>query len=189
MQLVLKPFLAYTYFLGRNGGIYFSVPTESGDLQLKYFGENRVTDVGGPNTSAIPPDKLSTTFVESPFFSFSILDYQKLVLTRKDVSLVNDQGRGFEKLEIANKPYLTLTREKSLKGDYYCSDTFRSIFLPGDRFFLFNVPYCGNYEGQLLFDTVTGDYQRLPHDTRVYLMLNTDANPHYRITSGGMLPD
>jgi hypothetical protein len=189
LQLVLKPFPAYTYFFGRNAGIYFSVPTESGDLQLKYFDGNHVTDVGTPNAWAIPPDRLSTAFVESPFFSFSILDYQKVVLPEKDVALINDQRGGFEKLEIANKPYLTLTRGKGLKGDYYCSDTLRSVFLPGDRFFLFNVPYCGNYNGQLLIDTMTGNYLKLPQDTRVYLTLNTDTYPHYRITSGGMLPD
>jgi hypothetical protein len=37
MQLVLKPFPAYSYFLGRDARIYFSMPTEKGDLQLKYF--------------------------------------------------------------------------------------------------------------------------------------------------------
>jgi hypothetical protein len=189
IQLVLKPFPAYTYFFGRNAGIYFSVPTESGDLRLKYFDGNRVTDVGAPNASAVPPDKLSSNFVESPFFSFSILDYERVVLPEKRVALSSDQQGGFERLEIANRPYLTLSRGKGIKGDYYCSDTLRSVFLPGDRFFLFNVPYCGNYKGQLLIDTVTGNYQRLPQNTRVYLTLNTDTNPHYRITSGGMLPN
>jgi hypothetical protein len=49
-----------------------------------------------------------------------------------------------------------------------------------------NVPYCGNYQGQLLIDTITGEYQRLPKDSRVYLTLNTETIPHYRITAGGI---
>jgi hypothetical protein len=34
LQPVLKPFPAYSYFLGLNSGIYFSIPTDSGDLKL-----------------------------------------------------------------------------------------------------------------------------------------------------------
>ena len=188
LQLVLKPFPAFTYFFGRNGGIYFSVPTENGDLQLKYFDGSRVTDVDTPNTWAVSPEQLSAKFVESPFFSFSILDYQRIVLPEKAFSLVDDRQGGLERVEIASKPYLTLTQGEGLKGPFHCSDTLRSVFLPGDRYFLFNV-YCDNYEGQLLIDTVTGDYQKLPQKTRVYVTLNTDTNPHYRITSGGMLPN
>jgi hypothetical protein len=63
----------------------------------------------------------------------------------------------------------------------------RSVFLPGNRYFLFNVPYCGNYKGQLLIDTMTGGYQRLPRDCRVYLTLNTDTDPRYRITAAGIM--
>jgi hypothetical protein len=185
MQLVLRPFPAYSYFFGRNSGIYFSVPTDNGDLQLKYFDGNRVRDIENPNASVIRADRLSTNFVESPFFSFSIIDYQN-VLPAKGVGLVTDQQGGSQKLNIANELYLTLTRGEGFKGSYYCSETLRSVFLPGDRYFLFNV-YCRNYDGQLLMDTLTGTYQRLPPNTRVYLTLNTDTNPHYRITGGGML--
>lgn len=186
MQLVLRPFPASSYFFGRNSGIYFSVPTDSGDLQLKYFDGDRVRDIENPNASVIRAGRLSTNFVESPFFSFSIIDYQDIVLPAKGVSLVTDQQGGFQKLNIANKPYLTLTRGEGIKGSYYCSETLRSVFLPGDRYFLFNV-YCGNYDGQLLIDTLTGTYQRLPHNTRVYLTLNTDTNTHYHITVGGLM--
>src|SRR5579859_8125469 len=58
----------------------------------------------------------------------------------------------------------------------------RSVFLPGDRYFLFNVPYCGNYKGQLLVDTLTGRYERLPADSVVYLTFDTDTYPRYRVT-------
>jgi hypothetical protein len=187
LQLVLKPFSAYNYFFGRNSGIYFSVPTVSGELQLEYFDGNRVKDIDKPGVESIPSDRLSASLVESPFFSFSIIDYQQVVLPQKGVALVTDQQSKSEKLEIANKSYLTLTQGEGFKGSYYCAETLRSVFLPGDRFFLFNVPYCGNYSGQLLVDTLTGNYKRLPPDTRVYLTLNTDTYPHFLITGSGML--
>jgi hypothetical protein len=186
LQLVLKPFPAYTYFFGRNSGIYFSVPTPTGDLQLKYYDGNHMTDVDESNVGEIRADRLSHNFVESPFFSFSILDYETIVLPTKGVSLVTNQRGGTQDLKIANKSYLTVTQGEGFKGPYYCSDTLRSVFLPGDRYFLFNV-YCGNCDGQLLIDTLTGDYQRLPPDTRVYLTLNTDTIPHYRITGAGIV--
>jgi hypothetical protein len=71
IQLVPRPFSAYNYFFGRNSGIYFSVPTDSGDLRLKYFDGNRVTDIDNPDTPTIR--------AESPFFPFSVIDYQDVV--------------------------------------------------------------------------------------------------------------
>jgi hypothetical protein len=186
MQPILKPFPAYNYFLGRNSGIYFSVPTDAGDLQLKYFDGGGVRDVGSLNAFAFPVGQLSAEFAESPFFSFSIIDYENIVGSEKGVALVGQPG-GPQKLEIANRTYLSFTQGEGLKGPFYCSDMLRSVFLPGDRFFLFNTPYCGNFNGQLLIDTVRGDYERLPRDTRVYISLNTDTDPHYRITGAGML--
>lgn len=188
LQLVLKPFLAYTYFFGRNGGIYFSVPTESGDLQLKYFDGTSVTDVGRPNTSSIPHDELSAKSGELPFFSFSTVDYQKTVIAEKEVELVIDQQDGSEKLQIGNKPYLAFARGGGSKEAVYCAAISSSVFLPGDRYFLFNAS-CKNYEGQLLLDTETGNYQKLPQETRVYPVMNTTTDQHYRITSGGILPN
>ena len=90
---------------------------------------------------------------------------------------------------IRDKPYLTVTQGKGFKGTYYCSQMLRSVFLPGDRYFLFNfnARYCGNYYGQLLIDTLTGKYERLPADSIVYLTLNTDTYPHYRVTGAGVV--
>ena len=188
MHLVLKPFPASTYFFGRNGGIYFSVPTERGDLQLKYFDGTRVTDVDRPNTSSIPHDQLSANSIESPFFSFSIVDYQKMVIAEKEVELVIDQQDGSEKLQIAKKPYLAFARGGGRKEAFYCADISNSVFLPGDRYFLFNVS-CKNYEGQLVVDTETGNYRKLPQKTRVYPTMNTSTDRHYRISSDGILPN
>ena len=187
MQRVLSPFPAYNYFFGRGTAIYFSVPTKSGDLQLKYFDGKEIRDIGASNAYQIPTGELSVGGVESPFFSFSIIDYQNVVLPAGGVALVNDQPDRLQRLVIRNKPYLTLTQGEGLKGPYYCSEMLRSVFLPGNRYFLFNASYCGNYNGQLLIDTENGRYERLPSDTRVYLSLNTDSDPHYRITGGGIL--
>jgi hypothetical protein len=187
-QLVLKPFSAYSYFFGRNDGIYFSVPTDAGDIQLEYFDGRRVTLIERPNASAIRADGLSTAFVESPFFSFSIIDYENMVLPAKGVELVTNQQGGAQVLEIAKKSYLTFTRGDNLKGPYYCSEALRSVFLPGDRYFLFNV-FCGNYSGPLLIDTRTGNYQRLPSGTRVYVTPNTGTTTRYRITGAGIVPN
>jgi len=186
LEVVLKPFPAYSYFFGLNSGIYFSVPTDRGDLQLRYSDGHGSTNVIGGTNAEIPVDRLASSFVESPFFSFSIFDYQNAVLPTKGVDLVFNQARDFEQLKIGTKSYLALTEGKGFKGPYFCSETLRSVFLPGDRYFLFNVPCCGNYDGQLLIDTITGKYQRLPKDSRVYLGFNTDTYPQYRVTSGGI---
>ncbi len=178
MQLVLKPFPAYTYFFGSGNGLYFSAPTATGDLQLKHFDGNSVSDVDDPD---------AIKSADSPFFSFSIFDYLNIVPPTKDVDLVLDHNGEFEKLEIGKKPFLTLTRGEGLKGSYYCDEMLRSVFLPGDRYFLFNAPYCENYNGQLLLDSTTGAYSRLPPDTRVYLTLNTETDPRYHINVGGIV--
>jgi hypothetical protein len=61
-----------------------------------------------------------------------------------------------------------------------------SVFLPGDRYFLLNLDNCRNYDGQLLIDTQTGSYERLPRETRVYITLNTITNRYFRMTPEGM---
>lgn len=187
LLMVLKPFQAFSYFFGRGSGIYFSVPTDRGDLRLRYFNGKAVKDAGDVNAWDISRDKLSPGLTESPFYSFSITDYQEAVLPSKGVRLVSPQGEGLQELVIQGKSYVALTQGKTSKGPYYCSETLRSVFLPGERYFLFNTPYCGNYNGQLLIDTSTGKYQRLPADSVVYLTLNTETYPYYRVTGGGII--
>ena len=202
LRLVLENFKAYHYFLGKGAGVYFSVRTESGDFRLRYFdgqhfdGQHfdgqRVKDIGEPNATDIPLGGLSTKFVESPFYSFSNGDYEHDVLPAKRVELVDETDRagqkaGPERLVIRGQSYLTLTLGVGFLGvPQYCSDRARNVLLPGDRYFLFNVSGCGNYSGQLLIDTFTGKYQRLPADSAVYLTLNTDTYPSYRIGSNGL---
>jgi len=186
LDLVLKPFPAYNYFFGLESGVYFSVPTEEGDLQLKYFEGKRVSNISDPQARTIPVNALASGFSESPFFSFSIIDYSDKVLPSKGVRLDVDQQGGIEKLSIRGKTYLELTRGEGLKGSDYCGDPLRSVFLPGDRYLLFNLSYCGNYDGQILIDANTGEYKRLPKDSRVYLVFNTNNWPYYNINGGGI---
>ncbi|QEE30204.1 hypothetical protein FTW19_20825 [Terriglobus albidus] len=186
LQLVLKSFPAYTYFFGREPGVYFSVPTEKGDLHLQYFDGINVNDVEGSFAATIPVRSLQKTFLESPFFSFSIFAYQDHELRSHQAALVSAQSDPNQDFRIGSKTYVSFTRGEGLKGEYYCSELLRSVFLPGNRYFLLNTPYCENFNGQLLIDTESGKYKTLPSDTRVYVTLNTNANPDYRITAGGM---
>lgn len=110
------------------------------------------------------------------------------MIAEKEVELVIDQQDGSEKLQIAKKPYLAFGRGGGRKEAFYCADISSSVFRPGDRYFLFNAS-CKNYEGQLLVDTETGNYRKLPQKTRVYPTMNTSTDRHYRISSGGILPN
>ena len=187
LQRVLSPFPEIRYFSGRSG-IYFAAGTKSGDLTLKYFDGKKIRDVGMPDARQIPTGGLRGAAVESPFFSFSSVDYEDVVLTSKGVALVDDEPNRLRRLVIGDKPYLTFKQGKNWKSTFYCARMARSVFLPGDRYFFFDATGCGNYSGQLLIDTETGQYERLPNDTRVYLTMNTDSDPHYRITGAGIQP-
>ena len=137
---------------------------------------------------------MAAKFVEKPFYSFPIFDYDRVLLFR--VHYVDQEEPHGElapdrrgKLIIGEKSYLAFTLGEGMKGGHYGYDydRFRNVFLPGDRYFLVNVN-CGNYTGQLLIDAVTGNYMPLPKDSRVYITLNTASYPHYRITSSGIEP-
>jgi len=185
LQLVLKPFPAYSYFFSINS-IYFSTPTDKGDLQLRRFDGTGVSDIGEINERDIPREKLGKDSPESPFYSFSRHDYEQRVLPSKGVELADNGQAGLQVLRIGGKSYLAFTEGNGFKGHYYCSELSRSVFLPGDKYLLFNV-YCGNYDGQLLIDTVTGRYQKLPKDSVVYVTANSDTYAHYRVTGGGIV--
>jgi hypothetical protein len=182
LQLVVKPFPAYTYFLGRRSGVYFSVPTSAGDLRLRYYDGKTVKDIGDVGTWEIPRQEFSSD--ESPFFSFSSRDFNQLFL--RGASFEQEQSGTQEKLLLGNRAYLAFTRGEGIKGPFYCPALYNSLFLPGGKYFLLNVS-CGNYEGQLLIDSETERYQQLPKDTRVYLALTTDDVSHYRISCGGIM--
>ena len=186
LEPVIKPFPAYSYFFGLHG-IYFSVPTSAGDLQLKYFDGKSIANIAEADAE-IPANRLSSTFLESPFFSFSAFDYRKAVLLTEGVRLALDGNGRPEKLVIGTRTYLAITEGKGFKGPFYCSDTFSSVFAPGNGYLLFDASGCQNFDGQLLIDTVTGDYEKLPKESRIYPLLNTQNVARYKVTGGGIVP-
>lgn len=139
---VLRTFPAYRYFFGKNSAVYFSVPTDKGDLQLRCFDGNSVRDVGAVNAGAIPLQDLSTGFLESPFFSFSNVEFSELYW--RGAKLAADKDGQAERLVIGDKAFLVLTKGEGFKGSFYCSDLRHSTFLPGMRY------SCSTYSGGIL---------------------------------------
>jgi len=185
LWIVLKPFPAGSFFLGQKSGIYFSVPTENGDLQLQCFDGKETHDIRVPYGQAIPVEQLNASFRESPFFSFDDFSGLDQMRAAKYLSTAKDEANGIEWLEAGNRRYLAFTIGVGFKGFYHCDQADQGEFLPGDRYFLFSN-YCGNYEGQILLDSRTGDYERLPKDSRVYQTFNTESYPHFKITVDGI---
>jgi hypothetical protein len=182
LQLILKPFAASSYFFGQNSGIYYSEPTGRGDLQLKFFNGSDSTNIGTPDSRDMVD--LFERRGEEPFYAFSIDDY---VDALPSLNVRRVDGNGVEDLFINGKKYLSVTQGYNWMSGYsYCPELLRSVFLSGDRFFLLNLPFCGNYKGQLLFDLESGRYQELPPKTVVFSTLNTSTFKRYRITSSGI---
>jgi hypothetical protein len=181
LQLLLKPFPACDYFLGK-AGVYFSVATEKGDLRLRYFDGRTVTDIGDVGAYDIPKKSLMPG--DSAFFSFNTRDNNRLFSS--GVGLKEPQENGPAELLIDDKSYLSFTKGEGMKGPFYCSNVYNSVFLPGGRYFLLNAN-CGNFDGQLLIDRETANYEQMPKDTRVYLGITTEEVPYFRISCGGIM--
>ena len=182
LRLVLKPFAAHAYFFGLNSGIYYSEPTLHGDLQLKFFDGGNLANID--QSSSKSTIEFTDGSEEGLFYSFSIVDYEK-ALPSLNVRLADHNG--LQDLLIDEKKYLSVTQGYDwLSGYDFCTRLLRSVFLPGDRFFLLNVPFCGNYKGQLLFDLESGHYQELPRNTVVFSTLNTVTFKRYRVTAAGI---
>lgn len=186
LQIVLKPFPAYNYFFDRDGGIYFSVPTKQGDLRLRYFDGKSTKDVGQPGAARFPVCNADSNCIHDPFYSFSSFDYESMVLAGSGLAVSDNDKTGVQTITFRGNPLLQFTRGEGLKGAYYCSEEGRSVYLPGDRFLVFDAPYCDNYNGELLIDLSTGKYETLPSDTRVYRTVNSSSNPYFVVTSGGI---
>jgi hypothetical protein len=174
LEMVLKPFPAGDFFLGQKSGIYFSAATKRGDLQLRYFDGEHTHDVSAPQGTDIP------------FSSFDNFHWRGSGHhAPEQLSTVIDEANGLKKLKAGNSSSLVFTRGVGMKGPYYCDQAEQGDSLPGDRYFVFSA-YCKNYEGQILLDMRTGQYEQLPKDSRVYLTFNSESYPHYRITASGI---
>jgi hypothetical protein len=185
-QLVIKPFQAFQIIFGTGSEIYFAIPLANGDLILELFDGNTVRDIAASNSERVSPGKSSTTG-KNPFYSFSRVDYMEKVLPGLHLLQNFDSKGNLQTLNLGDKTLLELTR--SCDPWFGCGESdemLDSVFLPGNRFFLLNVPYCHNFKGQLLIDTQSGNYEPLPKDTRVFVTANTETYPHYRLNHEGI---
>jgi hypothetical protein len=180
-ELVLKPFWGYEYFFGPGTGIYFEEPTDRGDLPLKFFDGKIVTNIEEPDAKKIKDSRLGGDPAGSTFYSFTADDFMFAAWRPSGpVDLLYAGDPTHERTQtvaVDGRRYLTATEGTDFLGNpQFCIEQWRSQFLPGNRYFLLNVPpYCGNCNRPLLIDTVSGQYQKLPKDTVVYLTENTDS--------------
>jgi len=185
-QLVIKPFRAFQIIFGSGTEIYFAVPLANGDLNLELFDGTIVRDFVAPRLGGSSPRE-SPTPENHPFYSFSRVDYMEKVLPGVHLTQNFEAKGNLQTLYFGDKALLELTR--SCDPWFGCGESdemLDSVFLPGNRFFLLNVPYCRNYKGQLLIDTQTGNYETLPKDTRVFVTANTETYSHYRFNNEGI---
>lgn len=183
---VLAPFRANHFFFSSDEKIYFHVADGAGNLHLRCFDGNHQQDLATLDYKGIPNNQLSSIGIESPFYTFSLFNYCTDILPKIGVKLKINKDKQQELL-INDKVLLALSIGQGFKGPYYGSDMRGSTFLPGNKYFLFNVN-SGNYSGQLLIDTISGSYMALPKDTQVYPLINTNTYQDFRVTNFGIEP-
>jgi hypothetical protein len=182
-KMVIRPFRGFQIIFGGGGSeIYFAVPLANGDLELELYDGSIVRDFAAPGSAWSPPGM-------KPFYSLSSVDYMQKVLPGMHLLQAFDFNANRQTLAFGDKILLQLTRYcDSFFGCGDCDVMMGSMFIPGNRFFLLNVPYCRNYKGELLVDTRTGAYETLPKGTRVFTTANTQTYPHYKFDHEGLAP-
>ncbi len=185
LSLVIKPFKAFEYFFGVDNGIYYSIPDDSGSLQLKHFNGSESRNISRAGKLIIPKEMIAPDTLTSIFYSFSVPDYQNDILPKKGVKFTLSASRDQMDVLISDKKFLTVKVGQGIKGAYFCVDTSRGVFLPGGQFYLLNAS-CGNVDGQLLLNIVTGDYMSMPKDLRVYVTENTQTFPDFIVAGSGI---
>lgn len=184
LQLVLKPFEAYQFFFGMHG-IYFSVPTPQGDLQLLYFDWKQTVDIGTPN-ELFSEDMLHPGKREQIFYTFdTVLDAERFSGALRVDTKIDDALR-VERWTVNGHEFLTVTEGEGFKGSYYCGSSEKTRYLPGNEFAFIDLAGCGIFDGQLLLNLSTRHYSTLPKNTRVYLVLNTNNAKNYTLSGGGI---
>ncbi len=96
-------------------------------------------------------------------------------IARRGITFEADTTEKTEKLRFEGKTLLAFTQGESLKGSFSCLERDRIVFLPGNRYVILTV-HCSNVDGQLLIDTRTGGYLRLPPETEVLRTFHTDEH-------------
>jgi hypothetical protein len=190
LHLVIKPFPSDNYFFDAASNIYFDVPTPDGDLILKKFDGKQITDVHTITVDTIPNSRLAPEVrIDAPFQSFYDYDNDRFAQTPSPGSIRVERNLNVTQHRVtfsgAGKSYLVLTEGQGFKGPFYCDDSSKNRYLPGNSYFLLSLS-CKNYEGQLLIDTQTALYKILSKDTRIYQTLNTETYPHFHISGGGL---
>lgn len=179
-KMVINPFHGFQIIFGSGSEIYFAVPLANGDLELDLYDGTTVRDFAAPGSAG----PLSGT---NPFYSISSVDYMQKVLPGMQLLQNFDFKANRQTLAFGDRILLQLTRYcDSFFGCGDCDEMIGSVFIPGSRFFLLNVPNCRNYKGELLIDTLTGAYKTLPKGTRVFITANTRTYPHYKFDHEGL---
>lgn len=173
LRRLLSPFRAYRYFLVDDTGIFFSEPNDQGDVILKAHLGDAVAVVDSISRDGFTVGNKSMPFASKPFYTFSIHEYAQDILRSLGVILkVEGENDRVAHLLIGGRKMISVREGRGLKGPCFGYQSLRSVFLPGNRYFLLNV-YTGTFDGQVLFDVETGRYKPLPKDTRVYVNVNT----------------
>jgi len=183
LKKVVHPFPNKKYFFDNNG-TYYVVPTDVGDLVLKYstkLDNSTFVDMGSLQ-------KIQTE--KEIFYNFTVHDYvKKLVFEDKIKTKVSDD-REHSTYFINGKEALTAKKGVGFKGPYFGigiggSQGIRNAFTPDYKYFLLNVT-SSQFSGQLLFDTESLKYKTLPLNTRIYQNVNTFTSGNWLINEFGI---
>jgi len=175
-SLVVKSFPAWSFFLDQKSNVYSAESIGNGDVGIKMF--------DGHASRLLKAGELQA--IDRPFYSFpapSDSDSKK-ALAWLNVRL--DHKNDLEHLVINDRTYLSVTLGKGWDGYYYCSRHMKGVFLPGNKYFAMELPYCDNYNGWLLFDLDSGRYQTIPPKTFIFGTLNTATFDHFRVDDNGI---
>lgn len=185
LQLVLKPFPAHQFFFGRKG-IYFSIPTPEGDLQLRYFDGKASADIGEPN-EALSKSSLLHGEPEDIFYSFQRSEFKHYSSPFSITTTFNPSSKNLE-YKVDKKHLLFTSEGVGFKGPYNCGSGGPSAYLPGGQYAVLDMEGCEPFDGKLLVELASSRYMQLPNETDIYITVNTAESPHYSISGGGIGP-
>ena len=163
-----------------DGGIYYSVATETGDLILKYS-----TSVG--NSEFVDMTSLTSIKEGKEVFYNFILDrqYEEVLKYENKIDKQYYADGEHTDLFIMDKLAISIKKGQGFKGRTSGLANGLNAFTPDSKYYLLNI-YSKQFAGQLLFDVDTLDYKTLPQNTRIYQNLNTQKTDNWRIDGSGI---